>query len=55
VRGLSLAYAPICTINVYRLQYETVGAQSEPATTTGALMVPSGSGPSCTGPRPIVE
>jgi poly(3-hydroxybutyrate) depolymerase len=52
---LALAYAPICTINVYRLQYETVGAKSEPTTATGALMVPSGSSPSCTGPRPIVE
>jgi alpha/beta superfamily hydrolase len=52
---LTLAYSPICTINVYRLQYETVGAKSEPTTATGALMVPSGSGSSCTGPRPIVE
>ena len=52
---LTLAYSPVCTINVFRLQYETVGAQSEPATTTGALMVPSGSGSSCQGPRPIVE
>jgi alpha/beta superfamily hydrolase len=52
---LTLAYSPVCTINVYRLQYETVGARSEPATATGALMVPSGTGSSCTGPRPIVE
>jgi pimeloyl-ACP methyl ester carboxylesterase len=52
---LTLAYSPVCTINVFRLQYETVGAQSEPTTTTGALMVPSGSGSSCQGPRPIVE
>lgn len=52
---LSLAYSPVCTVNVYRLQYETVGAKSEPATTTGALMVPGGTGSSCQGPRPIVE
>jgi pimeloyl-ACP methyl ester carboxylesterase len=52
---LTLTYSPVCTINVFRLQYETVGAQSEPTTTTGALMVPSGSGSSCQGPRPIVE
>jgi alpha/beta superfamily hydrolase len=52
---LTLAYAPVCTINVFRLQYETVGAKSELTTTTGALMVPSGSGSSCQGPRPIVE
>jgi pimeloyl-ACP methyl ester carboxylesterase len=52
---LTLAYSPVCTVNVYRLQYETVGAKSEATTTTGALMVPSGTGSSCMGPRPIVE
>jgi pimeloyl-ACP methyl ester carboxylesterase len=52
---LTLAYSPVCTVNVFRLQYETVGGKSEPTTTTGALMVPSGSGSSCQGPRPIVE
>ena len=52
---LALAYSPVCTVNVLRLQYETVGGKSEPATTTGALMVPSGSSSACTGPRPIVE
>jgi alpha/beta superfamily hydrolase len=52
---LTLALSPACTVNVYRLQYETVGAKSEPTTATGALMVPSGTGSSCVGPRPIVE
>jgi Secretory lipase len=52
---LTLAYSPACTVNVYRLQYETVGAKAESTTTTGALMVPSGTGSSCQGPRPIVE
>ena len=52
---LTLAYSPICTVNVYRLDYETVGAKSEPTTSTGALMVPSGSAAACQGPRPIVE
>ncbi len=51
---LQLAYSPICTVNVYQLQYETVGAQNEPATASGALMVPGGSDPSCNGARPIV-
>src|SRR5579883_2278199 len=51
---LQLAYSPACTVNVYQLQYETVGAQNEPATASGALMVPSGTGPSCSGARPIV-
>jgi hypothetical protein len=28
-------------VNIYQLNYETVGAKSEPTTSTGALMVPS--------------
>jgi alpha/beta superfamily hydrolase len=52
---LTLAYSPICTVNVYQLNYETIGAVSEPTTSTGALMVPSGSASNCQGPRPIVE
>ena len=42
-------------MNVYQLNYETVGAKSEPTTSTGALLVPSGSASGCQGPRPIVE
>jgi pimeloyl-ACP methyl ester carboxylesterase len=52
---LTLAYSPACTVNVYRLSYQTVGAKSEPTTSTGALLVPSGSAASCQGPRPILE
>ncbi len=52
---LTLAYSPICTVNVYQLNYETVGAKSESTTSTGALLVPSGSASRCQGPRPIVE
>jgi pimeloyl-ACP methyl ester carboxylesterase len=52
---LTLAYSPVCTVNVYRLNYETIGAKSELTTSTGALMVPSGSAADCQGPRPIVE
>ncbi|MGH8218428.1 MAG: alpha/beta hydrolase family protein [Steroidobacteraceae bacterium] len=51
---LTLAYSPACTVNVYHIEYETVGGQGEPATATGALMVPSGSASACRGPRPIV-
>jgi pimeloyl-ACP methyl ester carboxylesterase len=52
---LTLAYSPICTVNIYELSYETMGAKSEPTTSSGALMVPSGSASACQGPRPIVE
>ncbi|HEY3785596.1 MAG TPA: prolyl oligopeptidase family serine peptidase [Steroidobacteraceae bacterium] len=51
---LTLAYTPKCAVNVYQLKYQTVGAQGEAATASGALMIPTGSDPSCRGPRPIV-
>jgi alpha/beta superfamily hydrolase len=51
---LSLAYTPKCSLDVYQLSYQTVGGQNEPATASGALMVPTGSDPSCQGPLPIV-
>src|SRR6185437_3322540 len=51
---LQLAYTPICLVNVYHIEYETVGGQGEAATATGALMVPSGVNSACTGARPIV-
>jgi len=52
---LTLAYSPVCTVNVYELNYETIGAKSELTTSTGALMVPGGPASGCQGPRPIVE
>jgi pimeloyl-ACP methyl ester carboxylesterase len=52
---MALTYSPICTVNIYRLNYQTIGAKSEPTTSTGALMVPSGPASGCQGPRPIVE
>lgn len=51
---LNLAFNPPCSIDVYHLEYETVGGQGEATTASGALMVPKGSDPSCQGPRPIV-
>lgn len=51
---LKLAFSPACTVAVYHLEYETVGGQGEATTASGALMVPSGSDPSCQGPRPVV-
>ncbi len=51
---LKLTFSPGCSVTVYHLQYETVGGQGEATTASGALMVPGGSGSSCTGARPIV-
>ncbi len=45
--------APIkCGIDIYKIQFNTVGGANEPTQSTGALMVPTG--PGCSGPRPIV-
>ncbi|MGH8302302.1 MAG: alpha/beta hydrolase family protein, partial [Steroidobacteraceae bacterium] len=51
---LKLAFSPVCSVDVYHLQYETVGGQGEATTASGALMVPGGINPACTGARPIV-
>jgi acetyl esterase/lipase len=51
---LQLAFNPACTVTVYHMEYETVGGQGEATTASGALMVPSGSDPSCQGPFPVV-
>lgn len=50
---LSLSYSPICTINVFHIEYETVDPAQNLTQASGALMVPSGSS-GCEGGRPIV-
>lgn len=45
---------PKCGINTYYMKYTTVGGANEPTTATGAIMVPSGSDPACSGPRPVI-
>jgi hypothetical protein len=51
---LQFNYALLCTVTIYQLKYETVGAQGEMTPASGALMLPSGSNAACQGPRPIV-
>ena len=50
----SLSGAPVCDVLIFTIQYQTVGGANEPTTGSGALMVPSGLGSTCTGARPIV-
>src|SRR5580692_4909249 len=52
---LALSGSPVCDVLIYKIQYETVGGANEATTASGALMVPSGLGSTCTGARPIVE
>jgi hypothetical protein len=51
---LSLSYSPTCSVDVYQIQYATVGGMGEATTASGALMVPTGSDSSCQGPRPVL-
>jgi Prolyl oligopeptidase family len=51
---LSLSGAPVCDILMYDIAYETVGGANEATTGSAALMIPTGLGANCTGPRPIL-
>ena len=50
---LQLAGAPACGVDVYYLQYHTVGGAGEATTASGAMMLPSG-GAGCSGARPLL-
>ena len=51
---LQLAGTPACGVDFYYLKYWTVDPSGKPTEVSGALMVPTGSGSQCSGPRPIV-
>ena len=51
---LLLAGTPTCGVDFYDLKFWTVGGAGESTESSGALMVPTGAAPGCSGPRPIV-
>ncbi len=51
---IELAGSPTCGIDVYGLNYHTLGGTGEATTASAALMVPTGSDAACQGSRPIV-
>ena len=51
---LPLTGTPTCGVDFHYMQYWTVGGTGEAEKTSGALMVPTGAAPQCSGPRPIV-
>src|ERR1700761_674329 len=51
---LAVAGNPTCGVDFYRIEYNTVGGAGETTTASGALMVPTGAAPTCSGPRPII-
>jgi hypothetical protein len=52
---LEIAGTPICGVDFYYVTFWTVGGAGETTESSGALMVPTGAAPNCSGPRPIVE
>jgi alpha/beta superfamily hydrolase len=51
---LQLGSTPVCAVDVHQLKYETADPASNLTPASGALMVPSGSDPSCQGARPVL-
>jgi hypothetical protein len=52
---LALTGNPACGVDFYYIRFWTVGGAGEATESSGALMVPTGAAPKCSGPRPIVE
>src|ERR1700689_5673460 len=51
---LELTGNPACGVDFYYIKFWTVGGAGETTESSGALMVPTGAAPTCSGPRPIV-
>ena len=52
---LEITGNPLCGVDFYYVKFWTVGGAGEITESSGALMVPTGAAPTCSGPRPIVE
>jgi hypothetical protein len=51
---LQITGNPTCGVDFYYIKFWTRGALNEATESSGALMVPTGAAPACSGPRPIV-
>lgn len=51
---LQLAYTPRCSIDVLQIKYQTADPAAALTPASGALMVPSGTDPACSGALPIL-
>jgi hypothetical protein len=52
---LEITGKPTCGVDFYYVKFWTLGGAGETTESSGALMVPTGAAPTCSGPRPIVE
>src|ERR1700735_2989221 len=51
---LQITGKPSCGVDFYYVKFWTVGAAEEATESSGALMVPTGAAPACSGARPLV-
>ncbi len=51
---LQITGNPACGVDFYYVKFWTLGGAGETTESSGALMVPTGAAPACSGPRPIV-
>jgi len=51
---LQITGPPRCGVDFYYVEFWTVGGAGETTESSGALMVPTGAAPACSGPRPLV-
>jgi acetyl esterase/lipase len=51
---LQITGNPSCGVDFYYVKFWTVGGANETTESSGALMVPTGAAPDCSGPRPVV-
>ncbi len=51
---LQITGNPSCGVDFYYIKFWTLGGAGETTESSGALMVPTGAAPACSGPRPIV-
>jgi pimeloyl-ACP methyl ester carboxylesterase len=51
---LQITGNPSCGVDFYYVKFWTLGGAGETTESSGALMVPTGAAPACSGPRPIV-
>jgi len=51
---LQITGNPTCGVDFYHVEFWTLGGAGETTESSGALMVPTGAAPTCSGPRPVV-
>ena len=51
---LQITGNPSCGVDFYYVKFWTIGGAEETTQSSGALMVPTGAAPACSGPRPVV-